>query len=68
MKSREFDIPTLYLSCVNPELIGAIVHKWNTYDRVFRFYTIKMCPTIEEYEKLIDDYLYFKQNVKGFEN
>lgn len=39
---------------INLELIKAIVDKWNTNDRVFRFDTIKMCLTIEEYEKLID--------------
>lgn len=38
---------------INLELVGAIVDKWDTKSRVFRFGTIKLCPIIDEYARLI---------------
>lgn len=38
---------------IKPNLIKAIVDKWDTKNRVFGFGKVEIRPTIEEFERLI---------------
>lgn len=44
---------SLYDIVINLDLIETIVSRWDMKNRVFRFGTVEICPTTEEYARLI---------------
>lgn len=51
---------------INSKLVEAIVERWNTKDRVLRFCTIEICPTIEECKVNLYLFWLWKTSIPSF--